>query len=83
MNCIVHGVTKSPTQWSNFHFHMLIINIAALSICAVGGGIFAYLHISTEPISRSRMLNQSVLQDVQKVCTNFKLPKAGSEHYSD
>ena len=48
-----------------------------------GGGIFAYLHISTEPVSRGRMLNQSVLQDVQKVCTNFKLSKAGSEHYSE
>ena len=48
-----------------------------------GGCIFAHLHISAEPISRSRMLNQSVLQDVQKVCTNFKLPKAGSEHYSE
>ena len=23
MNCIVHGVTKSPTRLSDFHFHFL------------------------------------------------------------
>ena len=30
MNCTVHGVTKSQTQLSNFHFHFLHILGAAL-----------------------------------------------------
>ena len=25
MNCRVHGVTKSPTQWSNFHFQEMLV----------------------------------------------------------
>ena len=28
MNCIVHGVTKSPTQLSDFHFHYLIVGLS-------------------------------------------------------
>ena len=25
MDCIVHGVTKSQTRLSNFHFHLIIL----------------------------------------------------------
>ena len=26
MDCIVHGVAKSQTQWSDFHFHFLSLS---------------------------------------------------------
>ena len=50
----------------------------------VGGRVFAYWHISAEQVSRSGMLNQSILllHDVlQKGCTNVRFSKADSQPF--
>ena len=36
MNCIVHGVAKSRTRLSDFHFYLLISDIVTTLICLGG-----------------------------------------------
>ena len=38
MNCIVHGVAKSRTRLSDFHFYLLISDIVTTLICLKGDG---------------------------------------------
>ena len=35
MDCIVHGVSKSWTRLSDFHFHLLLLLFVALLVCCL------------------------------------------------
>lgn len=70
--------------FKNFTYYKQCCNVYMCMCMCVEGEVFAYLHISAEQISRSGMLNQSILllQDVlQKDCSDVKFFKADSQPF--